>query len=637
MEWEQFLITTDTNVPADVYTTTLLAGGLYEIHARGVDLSNLNAWRFEHDVVGVCAVASLDQEADPCKQPLFPYTIGDTLFNDLNQDGIQNGGELGIPGVTVELLDSNGQPIYDINGQPITAVTDSNGNYSFNVPGQRTDLYTGQLIINGIYTVKVSASNFQAGGSLAGMTSTTGGEQQTNTVINQNVLTYDFGYTQYQIGDTIFNDADGSGAQNGSEAGIPNVTVELLDSNGNVIATTTTNSQGQYSFNVTPGTYTVRVAASNFAPGGVLVGMTSTTGGQTQTNTVTNTDVLTYDFGYRTQYQIGDTVFLDSNGNGSQDSGEMGIANVTVELLNTQNQVIGTATTNNLGQYSFMVFPGVYTVRVASSNFNTGGVLANTKSTTGGNTQTKTVTNANVLTYDFGYRTCTTLGDTVFKDLNGNGSQDSGEPGIANVTVELLDSNGNVIGTTTTNSSGKYSFTVLPGTYTVRIAASNFSSGKPLAGMTSTTAGGETQTRSVPSSGSNLFDFGYKLPTVFTNPGTGTIGYWKTHASAWPVSSITIGNNTYTVAQAVKNMATGSAKDKTINLFSQLVAAKLNVLIGNDSTCIAADITAADNWMKTYPYGSKVTASSAAWQLISAVFTRLDNYNNGLLCAPHRN
>ncbi|MEB3517250.1 SdrD B-like domain-containing protein, partial [Staphylococcus haemolyticus] len=46
--------------------------------------------------------------------------------------------------------------------------------------------------------------------------------------------------------------------------------------------------------------------------------------------------------------------------------------------------------------------------------------------------------------------------------------QDSDEKGIAGVTVTLKDSDGNTIGTTTTDESGKYQFTDLEnGTYEV--------------------------------------------------------------------------------------------------------------------------------------------------------------------------
>jgi hypothetical protein len=61
------------------------------------------------------------------------------------------------------------------------------------------------------------------------------------------------------------------------------------------------------------------------------------------------------------------------------------------------------------------------------------------------------------------------LGDFVWGDTDGDGIQDAGEPGIANVTVELLDAGMTVIATTMTAADGSYSFTGLtPGDYFVR-------------------------------------------------------------------------------------------------------------------------------------------------------------------------
>lgn len=90
------------------------------------------------------------------------------------------------------------------------------------------------------------------------------------------------------------------------------------------------------------------------------------------------------------------------------------------------------------------------------------------------------------------------------------------------------------------------------------------------------------------------------------------------------------------MAAAIALMRADGNGDKTYNLFAQLVAAKLNVAVGNDASCISAAIGAVDAWMATYPAGSAVKASSAARQSIAATFTRLDEYNNGRLCAPHR-
>jgi hypothetical protein len=121
-----------------------------------------------------------------------------------------------------------------------------------------------------------------------------------------------------------------------------------------------------------------------------------------------------------------------------------------------------------------------------------------------------------------------------------------------------------------------------------------------------------------------------------SGPGTGTPGYWKNHPEAWPVDNIIIGGVTLTRDHAIAVMNTSGKGDKTYDLFAQLVAAKLNVAIGNQPSCISADIQAADVWLAQHPLGSKVKANSPAWQAISASFTRLDDYNNGRLCAPHR-
>ncbi|PKN92367.1 MAG: hypothetical protein CVU44_14610 [Chloroflexi bacterium HGW-Chloroflexi-6] len=167
-EWEQFLITTDRSVLADHYIDSLLPAGIYQVRVTGLDLSNLNAWHLPYDAMGVY------EDGTPSVPVLKPFKIGDTIWNDANKNGIQDEGEAGIAGVTVTLLDANGLP----NG---TAITDENGQYSFGVTF-------------GDYSVQVDSSNFAPGGALAGFSSTTGGELLTDTVTNDNVLTYDFGY-----------------------------------------------------------------------------------------------------------------------------------------------------------------------------------------------------------------------------------------------------------------------------------------------------------------------------------------------------------------------------------------------------------------------------------------------------------
>ncbi len=64
-------------------------------------------------------------------------------------------------------------------------------------------------------------------------------------------------------------------------------------------------------------------------------------------------------------------------------------------------------------------------------------------------------------TWDAGLYQTASLGDFVWNDLNANGIQEAGEPGINGVTVELFNGSGVSQGTTTTAGGGLYSFTGL--------------------------------------------------------------------------------------------------------------------------------------------------------------------------------
>lgn len=121
------------------------------------------------------------------------------------------------------------------------------------------------------------------------------------------------------------------------------------------------------------------------------------------------------------------------------------------------------------------------------------------------------------------------------------------------------------------------------------------------------------------------------------SPGTGTIGYWKNHPQAWPVPAITAGGREYPRDEAIALMGRPGRGDKTLDLFRQFVAARLNVLAGNVASCAAAALAAADAWLAAHPPGSSVRADDAAWLGAGAgLHALLDDYNNGLLCAPHR-
>ena len=126
---------------------------------------------------------------------------------------------------------------------------------------------------------------------------------------------------------------------------------------------------------------------------------------------------------------------------------------------------------------------------------------------------------------------------------------------------------------------------------------------------------------------------------LISAPGTGTPGYWKNHEEAWPAAGIQVGNTTYTWDTAAPIMGKVGG-DKTVTMFSALISAKLNAWAGNDFSCVAETIENANDWMELHPVGSKVTGSSVAWsgsENGDTMHQELDDYNNGKLCAPHRN
>ncbi len=236
----------------------------------------------------------------------------------------------------------------------------------------------------------------------------------------------------------------------------------------------------------------------------------------------------------------------------------------------------------------------------------------------------------------------------VWNDANNNGVQDLGETGIEGVKVYASDSL--ILDMTTailveTSPGGYFSYGGVDGstlTLFVQIPAGTQPSPTDSGttsdildsdGMLDGASGASATTITV---NGYPTDFGFFKPAV-PAPGTGTPGYWKNHPEAWPVGSITIGDVPYSKADAIAWLGK-VGKDKTTTMFSSLLSAKLNVMLRNEDSCVAATITAADRWMAFYgPVGSKVAASSAAWAEGEPLHILMDNYNNGRLCAKHRN
>lgn len=224
------------------------------------------------------------------------------------------------------------------------------------------------------------------------------------------------------------------------------------------------------------------------------------------------------------------------------------------------------------------------------------------------------------------------IGGWVWEDLSCNGVEDWEEPGLADVEVDLTDCDGLVLTNTWTDADGHYRFSGLTaGDYALQFIAPPAYEFSPTGhDSTADPVTGATVCFPLQAGETNLtWDAGL---CRLEPPGARGQGYWKNHPGAWPVEQIEIGGVTYDKAEAILTMRLPTKGDKWLNMFEKLVAAKLNVLVGNESDCIEDTILSADAWMEAYP--SPVRANSPAWKHVgSDLHSELNKYNNGHRCA----
>ncbi len=496
---------------------------------------------------GVSSVTDQDFSYAPASQP-DPSTavIGDKIWFDGNRNGILDASEHGIPAVLMELVDSLGRVI-------ALTLTDASGSYFF-----------GGLSPTATYSVRVAAANALPGRPLVGLVNTfdpnggndgislinlgavgNDGNGDPDGVKNGLNLGQDFGYgppsgaaNQGSIGNLVWLDVNANGVRDAAEPGIQGVTLDLyrdLNRNGQrdtgepLVSTTTTDSAGAYLFTGLPLTdgifdplifatdpdasYVVDVSDRS----GVLQGYWHSLGtaginNNSQTDPVgitltsTNPNMPTADFGYYVEpASVGNYLWVDVNGNGLQDDGSTGIANVIVVLTITypdNTVIILKTTTDSNGNYTFgnllldednnQGVGGVMPAFVISVPAGQPQLAGYSRTYVGVGNDPEIDSNnldgtpaypvkgvSNVISYDFGIYPSNqlySLGNRVWLDVNNDGAVNPGEASLADVKVELLDATGLLVyATAFTDASGYYRFDgLLPGSYFIRIAAENW-------------------------------------------------------------------------------------------------------------------------------------------------------------------
>ena len=204
-----------------------------------------------------------------------PASVGDFVWFDANKDGIQDADEAGVPGVTVTLTDGAGNPVIDLDGNPVKAVTtDANGMYEFTnlMPNvDRIVANAGEENYKVVFTVPAgySATTSNAGDPEK---DSNGADSSVTLAQGQNDETVDLGLVaDGTIGDTLFWDVDNSGGSEPSGADKPlvGVTVTLTYTTPAGVEktlTTVTDADGHYSFkDLAPGDYVVTVDKASLA------------------------------------------------------------------------------------------------------------------------------------------------------------------------------------------------------------------------------------------------------------------------------------------------------------------------------------------------------------------------------------
>ncbi len=438
--------------------------------------------------------------------------LGDKVWYDKDENGIQDVGEPGVAGVRVTLYEWDGTTGTQV-GQPVT--TDAAGTYLFRAldPGDYYVTFSNLPSQYIGFTTKDAGSN-EAKDSDAG----SGGQTDPVTLVeDQTYLDLDAGLiTDYgSIGDVVWLDQggddpvndDANGVQDAGEGGIDGVTVELYKSDNTFVESMETANGGKYLFDELPtGTYYIKIqvppdySVSPLDQGGndaTDSDISPSTSKSANINLTTpRTDTRVWDAGIYynpPQYVLlGDRVWIDKNSDNQQTAGEPGLAGVTVELLLNGSATGYSDVTDGLGlwEIKYPVTSGNHSLRFtlpSGMTFvtqNIGGeeVDSDVEGAGSSNVGTTTTFLCNTVgsykTWDAGVvdNALGSIGDYVWLDADAQGDQDETNAGLGGITVQLLNGSGTVLSTTTTNSAGYYLFDELAaGNYRIKVLPGSYS------------------------------------------------------------------------------------------------------------------------------------------------------------------
>ena len=173
----------------------------------------------------------------------------------------------------------------------------------------------------------------------------------------------------------VFHDRQNDGRRSDDDPPIGEVTVELIDSSGNLVQATRTDGEGSYRFeNLRAGVYTLRqIQPAGWRDGRDRAGLVD---GHPAGEAVNPGDEIRridlgwgqtgvdYDFGELQPARIDGIVHIDLNNDGRLQDGEAPLSDVRIELLDQDGRIQETTRTDSEGRFHFSgLLPGVYALR----------------------------------------------------------------------------------------------------------------------------------------------------------------------------------------------------------------------------------------------------------------------------------
>lgn len=227
----------------------------------------------------------LESETPPT-DPVAPsdsasVSVGDFVWFDADNDGIQDAGEDPIVGVVLSITDMSGNPVTDINGRVVAPqTTGSDGRYLF------TGLPAGQYTVTITYPAGFGPTRPVEGSERADDSSSFTATTRV-LAVGESDLSLDFGVIPVvSVGDYVWWDTNRDGRQDSSDVPLAGVTLTIttldggpvVNSEGKPVTTTVTDDKGWYTFDNLPlGQYKVTVTApAGFRP--TLAGVGSNDG-----------------------------------------------------------------------------------------------------------------------------------------------------------------------------------------------------------------------------------------------------------------------------------------------------------------------------------------------------------------------